>query len=55
MKEGNIPEGRKGEAFINKVWIPGGDIADVPDVPGGLCDTVSLNLLFSDIRRWRRW
>ena len=51
VKEGKIPKGRKCEAFINKVRIPGGDISGVPDLPDGLSDTVSLNTLFSDVMR----
>ena len=30
VKEGKLLEGRKSEAFINKVRIPGGDISGAP-------------------------
>ena len=32
VKEGKLPKGSKCEAFIKKVWIPGGDISSVADV-----------------------
>ena len=55
FKEGNLLEGIKYEAFINKLQIPGGDISGVPDLPYSLSDTVSFNPIFSDVRRWRQW
>ena len=55
VKERKIPEERKGEAFINKLRIPGGDVAGIPDLPDGLSDTVSSNPLFSNVRLWRKW
>ena len=50
VKERKIPEERKGEAFINKLRIPGGDIDGVPDLSDGLPDTVSLYTLFYNVR-----
>ena len=54
VNEGNLLEGRKCEDFINKIRIPGGDIACIPDLPDGLSDTLSLNPLFANLGRWRR-
>ena len=55
VKEGKLQEGIKYKAFINKLRIPGGDVAGIPDLPDGLSDTVSSNPLFSNVRLWRKW
>ena len=53
VKEWNLPEGSKCEAFINKLRIPRGDIYGVSDLPNGLSDAVCLNPLFFDVKCWR--